>query len=233
MTAHCLWCHKEIGHTLQLRELLLLKPIQSPILCPDCLSQLPRLEQQPVCKGCGRLWQEKEPCPDCQRWKLMYPSYAFHNEALFQYTGLIKEMIEAYKFKGDYRLNLIFAEPLQQLLKRKEVAAKGVVPVPVSQRSLATRGFNQVTGLLDAARQPYLDIMVNTSMGEKQSKKDRKQRMETRQPFQIKEAEKEFIEGKDILLVDDVYTTGRTLFHGADCLLKNGARSVETITLAR
>ncbi|WP_239061178.1 ComF family protein [Fructobacillus tropaeoli] len=39
--------------------------------------------------------------------------------------------------------------------------------------------------------------------------------------------------GKRVLVVDDVYTTGRTLYHAADCLYQAGARFVSSASLAR
>ena len=43
----------------------------------------------------------------------------------------------------------------------------------------------------------------------------------------------EKIRNQKVLLVDDVYTTGRTLFHGAELLYKNGAETVKSLTFAR
>ena len=47
------------------------------------------------------------------------------------------------------------------------------------------------------------------------------------------EVSKEKIRNQRVLLVDDVYTTGRTLFHAAELLYKNGAETVKSLTFAR
>ena len=52
------------------------------------------------------------------------------------------------------------------------------------------------------------------------------------QPFELRVANGK-IRNQKVLLVDDVYTTGRTLFHGAELLYKNGAEAVESLTFAR
>ena len=65
-----------------------------------------------------------------------------------------------------------------------------------------------------------------------QSEKSRKARLEMEQPFELRVANGK-IRNQKVLLVDDVYTTGRTLFHGAELLYKNGAEAVESLTFAR
>ncbi len=65
-----------------------------------------------------------------------------------------------------------------------------------------------------------------------QSEKSREERLQMTQPFELK-VSKEKIRNQRVLLVDDVYTTGRTLFHAAELLYKNGAETVKSLTFAR
>lgn len=234
MTGCCLWCGKEIKNELKLIDLIALRPLPETVICKACNSQLYPLKQEVVCKGCGR--KQDEPldyCLDCMKWQQKYPNYAFKNVALFGYEGMVKEMIEAYKFKGDYRLNKLFAQPLHKQLCNPKYKKKQIVPIPISEKSFQLRGFNQVTGLLEAAKVSYEEVLLNRGTEEKQSKKNRQERLATIQPFVVNEEKKEMIKGKQIVLVDDVYTTGRTLFHAAQCLIENGAQSIETVTLTR
>ena len=63
----------------------------------------------------------------------------------------------------------------------------------------------------------------------KQSEKSRSERLKTQQPF-------EYIGDKlqgNYAIIDDVYTTGRTLYYAQELLLKNGASRVCSVTLAR
>ncbi len=95
------------------------------------------------------------------------------------------------------------------------------------------RGFNQVEGLLEFAGVKYTPALIHCGTGEKQSSKNRKMRMLSPQPFKLNEVFQDSIKGKSVILVDDIYTTGRTFFHAADCLLKNGAQSIETFSISR
>lgn len=229
----CLWCGVEEMPVIRLVDLLGLSKITSKPLCRSCLRLVNPLENRSTCNGCGRLWQDTEFCPDCIRWKKQYPHYDFQNVSIYEYNGFMKEWIEAYKFKGDYRLGKVFSEPLKTKIRQNFDSSWTIVPIPISRRSMENRGFNQVVGLLSFTELDYLEVLQHIGTGEKQSSKNRKERMITPQPFEIHKAMAEEVVDKKILLIDDVYTTGRTLFHAADCLLSKGAGKVRTLTVAR
>lgn len=66
-----------------------------------------------------------------------------------------------------------------------------------------------------------------------QSEKNRQQRLQTPQPFQIIASAQSVILNQDVLIVDDVYTTGTTIRHAANLIQTAGARSVSGLTLCR
>ena len=131
-----------------------------------------------------------------------------------------------YKFAGDYRLRAVFAAEFTAAIRQKR--AEVVVPIPVTQ---ATRGFNQVTGLLDGVKLTPC-LQHRTLEKTAQSHKSRRERLQTPQPFALSGPVAD-LAGKRVLLVDDVYTTGRTLYHAADLLYQAGAANVISISLAR
>lgn len=229
----CLWCGREEVPRIRLIDIIGLTKVKAETLCRQCREQLNSLENQTTCRGCGRKWDGEDLCKDCLRWKKLYPNYDFQNEALYEYNELMKEWMEAYKFKGDYRLGKIFAEPLKSRIEEKKGKYWIVVPIPISEKSTFARGFNQVEGLLNFADIPYKEVLIHVGKGEKQSSKNRKQRMTSSQPFEIKPDKLIEINHQNVLLIDDVYTTGRTLFHAADCLFLNGANEIKTLTIAR
>lgn len=89
--------------------------------------------------------------------------------------------------------------------------------VPVTPTTLQTRGFNQVAGWLAAPLAPGLMTQA-TAKSVPQSKKDRQARLRTPQPFKM--APNTILAGQRVLLVDDIYTTGRTMRHAATLLWK-------------
>ncbi|MFL2099540.1 ComF family protein [Desemzia sp. FAM 23991] len=230
---NCLWCGREELPKIRLIDIVGLTKIKTEPLCRQCKKQLSYLDDQSTCRGCGRPEDGEEYCKDCIRWQNLYPHYDFHNEALYEYNEFMKEWIEAYKFKGDYRLGKVFAEPLKYKVEKRADTESVIIPIPISKKSMDIRGFNQVKGLLDFAGLSYNEVLVHVGIGEKQSSKNRQQRMTSSQPFEIKPSKRIEIECRNILLIDDVYTTGRTLFHAADCLFLNGAANVQSLTIAR
>lgn len=176
--------------------------------------------------GCGRSQTRVELCEDCQRWPL---NTGFHNVALFDYNDAMQAYFHRYKFQGDYRLRRVFEKSMQVAVARLEKDL--VFTIPVAPSTLATRGFNQVSGwLFDGNNQPGLQTK-NQQKGIPQSQKDRRARLQMPQPFTL--APTTVVTGKRVLLVDDIYTTGRTIRHAATLLLESGAKSVTGLTLAR
>lgn len=229
----CLWCGLKEKPTIRLTDVIRFLPIKIDPLCNKCKIQCISLHSLKTCEGCGRRWEKDGLCEDCIRWKLLYPEYRFRNEALYEYNSFMKEWMEKYKFQGDYRMRELFAAPLKDKVEKNSHKDSLIVPIPISQTSMAVRGFNQVNGMLDAAQISYAEVLVHMGTGPKQSTKDRKQRMTSPQPFSILPIHKQRVEQQRILLVDDIYTTGRTLFHAADCLFAHGAKAVHSITIAR
>ena len=102
-----------------------------------------------------------------------------------------------------------------------------IVPVPLSEERLAERGFNQVEGLIEGI--PYQDIFEKRDI-EKQSSKTRKERLSQDNAFCLKKG----IDVPDkIIIVDDIYTTGSTLYQMVQLLEGIGIKEVLTFSLAR
>lgn len=93
-----------------------------------------------------------------------------------------------------------------------------------------TRGFNQVKGLLGGCT--ITEVLVHQHKDKlAQSHKSRTERLATPQPFLLKNAAR--VLNERVILVDDIYTTGRTLYHAAVLLKEAGASEVLSISLAR
>jgi len=176
--------------------------------------------------GCGRAQPHKQLCQDCQRWPA---NGTFHNIALFTYNAAMHRNFQQYKFQGDYQLRRVFAATMQQAVAEQTVDR--VLSVPVTPTTMQTRGFNQVTGWLAAGMNQTELFTKAKSKAVPQSKKDRQARLQTPQPFELTTGVE--LTGQRVLLVDDIYTTGRTMRHAAALLMENGAKTVTGLTLAR
>ncbi|MFC0469952.1 ComF family protein [Halalkalibacter kiskunsagensis] len=232
----CLACHTTFYEQPIWRKLLMLESTTK--LCPPCESKLTPIHGN-RCSSCSRSLDSLTPafkkgnqCSDCLRWARR--SDIVHvlerNVSLYEYNAFLKEWFATFKFRGDAVIAFFFAEKLAEVYER-EFCGYLPVALPLSQERLIARGFNQSRLLMQGwADDPA--ILFRTS-GEKQSKKNRKQRIKQlhQNPFSIrKDAD---VSQKNIVLIDDIYTTGTSVRLAASVLKENGAKKVASLTVAR
>jgi competence protein ComFC len=231
---HCLLCHGEVEQKLSWQSLLGKKEI--PKICEECNRNFAPITGE-ICHICGRpfVFLEMEfragnVCLDCKRWEEdgHWSGSLDLNRSLYRYTDFMKEVVAKFKFRGDYVLAVIFAEDIQQVLQ--DFQYDYIAPIPLSEERLYERGFNQAEALITAAGFEPTHLLSRVHSA-KQSKKSRSERIHIEQVFKMAEGME--IEGKIILLIDDIYTTGSTLRHAAKILKENGAAKVYSFTLAR
>lgn len=222
----CLLCNAPLNYRLTIKDICWPGKIQRPSICPCCATRF-RPIQGPCCPACSRPQSDAKLCLECQKWQHKYGWHLYHR-ALFCYDAAMKDYMQRYKFMGDYRLRAVFHDDLCQAVQ--QVGTGLVVPIPVTQTTMHTRGFNQVKGLLEG--RTIAEVLVHQHKDKlAQSHKTRRDRLKTPQPFLLKDAAQ--ILNKRVILVDDIYTTGRTLYHAAILLKKAGASEVLSISLAR
>jgi ComF family protein len=136
-------------------------------------------------------------------------------------------------------LSLTFVDRMRPIIERSEFSACDlVVPVPLSPQRLADRGFNQAEVIAHAVGK-HLNrpvdsgsLVRNKHTPMHRAAMDRKARQRTvENAFSVNRPK--LIEGRTILLVDDIYTSGSTASNCAKALKKKGADSVLVFTLAR
>lgn len=227
----CLMCGRRIGQKVTWDWLLSFASIDRSCVCDKCMGRFRRIDPGTACPGCGRSMPGRRLCDDCVRWKNSGCSLIC-NRALYEYDVNMKEYITRYKFMGDYRYRLVFSNLMRQFVSAAAGEGRVVVAVPVDQETFdRTRGFNQVEGWLEGMQFAEWLEMRQRKGRLKQSHKNRAMRMQTKQPFLYTGPES--LDGQRILLVDDIYTTGRTLYHAKALFEAAGAESVISVTLAR
>lgn len=144
----------------------------------------------------------------------------------------MKEAIHLLKFNGVKRLS----KPLGFMLSELPIPkVDGIIPVPLHHERLHQRGFNQTASisrhLAKNLKIPLmLDVLKKTKKTPPQTDVTGKERLKN-----IKNvfAASEEIKGLDLLVIDDVITTGATVRECAKTLIKAGAKSVTVVALAR
>ncbi len=221
----CQLCQTFIKQTPSLLQMFGLIRWQPNKLCQAC--QLEFVSISCACSGCGRQQNNESLCFDCQRWEKQGKILLQHT-ALYQYNDAMRDFMQRYKFNGDYSLRQIFNHKLIQYVNN--MAIDLVVVIPISEYTMMTRGFNQTVGLFEGVTLSDL-LKVKAKNKSHQSQFNRKGRMMRTQPFTVSKSLP--LHNKRVLLVDDVYTTGNTLYHAADLLYDLGAKNVKSLSLAR
>lgn len=234
MQYFCLVCFNPIIPKMGWYDLI--SEEKEQVICQTCKNQFQPIIG-PTCRICNRPIDQLEAsfikqdlCYDCYRWEEdpIYKGCLRQNQSLYVYNPFLQDLLARYKFRGDYILAKLFSEELRLKMSKKD--KKDIItPIPLSLERLLERGFNQAEALIKEAGLTSTELLTRIHT-EKQSKKSRHDRIHAKQIFQLN---KPSITGKSILLIDDIYTTGSTLRHAAKLLIENGAKSVESITIAR
>lgn len=225
----CEYCQQQVVPDWNLVTFLLNVPQKLEILCNTCLGRFKMISSR-TCRGCGR--PNDGLCYDCIRWQRQGQSL-LHNDALYEYNTMMQWYFQNYKLKGGYHLRQVFAGIFTEHIKSKLVDnASCLVPIPVSATTFKQRGFNHVQGLLtnDWVFKDWL--MCTRENKVTQSSLNRSQRMQGASPFRLNVTQNAIV-NQHIVLIDDIYTTGRTLYWAAELFYRSGASSVTSITLAR
>ncbi len=231
---HCLLCHDKMEPDLSWQYLFGKK--ETPNICEDCRGNFAAITGE-VCIKCGRPFAYFEEgfragdmCLDCKRWEEdeYWSGSLDQNRSLYRYTDFTKEVVARFKFRGDYVLSKVFAADLR--LSLQDFQYDYIVPVPLSEERLYERGFNQAEAIIKAVGLTPTHLLSRMHT-EKQSKKSRAERIHIEQIFKL-QADID-IHSKTIMLIDDIYTTGSTLWRAAKLLKENGAARVYSFTLAR
>ncbi|MGZ0087129.1 ComF family protein [Caldibacillus thermoamylovorans] len=228
---NCLLCHSSYNPIANWRQLLFLEDFD--VLCPRCRGSFQLIDGR-LCERCGRSLEESAPsiCADCLDWEEdeRWRGVLAKNRSVYVYNDWMKEVIALWKFRGDYAVAEAFRQPLTAVFRRDFGSGWQLVPIPLSAERLHERGFNQAEALARLLPFPSFPWLARKH-SEKQSKKSRRERLETDNPFFLSGHPP--INGKRIVLIDDIYTTGVTVRHAARVLLEAGASEVGSLTLVR
>ncbi|MDY7042863.1 ComF family protein [Virgibacillus sp. M23] len=223
---YCLWCSEPIIQQLTWQNFFF-PDIKK--LCVYCDSLLEKIDGD-RCHKCSRQC-EQAICFDCQRWeKEKERDTLVFNYSIFQYNIFMQELIAKWKYRGDVELGNIFRDAVRKGFTPTFAAMKKhaiAVPIPLSKDREKERGFNQAKILADFLPIKS-ELVLHRMEGEKQSKKSRKERIQSINPFSITKSI-----NKPVILVDDIYTTGTTLRHAGKVLKENGCPEVFGFTLIR
>lgn len=211
-------------------------------LCPDCWERITFLGN-PQCSTCGfpftfqvgPLGGEETLCGDCARehppWK--------RARAAFSYDDASRDLVLAFKHADRTDWAPLFAAWLERAGAELIGDADVIVPVPLHWMRLYSRRYNQAAeiarALSNRAAVPFApQLLVRPKRSKSQGRLGRRARfLNVQGAFRVPSCQMAALEGKCVLLIDDVLTTGATVGTAAKALLSAGARQVDVLTLAR
>lgn len=232
--------------------------VREVLVCEGCAERAGRRQEGLLCAVCGeglgiegeRAWRqfgvagEAARCTMCRRAR---PGF-MRAVAWGLYDDELREMLQGFKYEQGMEgvggvLGRLLAEAM--LLVEPEAAREVmVVAVPLARGRRRERGFNQVDRLLDAAlpkvrrRAPewrlvrVTDVLTRERETESQwGLTPRQRRTNVRGAFAVRDAER--VRGREVMVVDDIYTTGATARECARVLLEAGAAKVWVATVSR
>jgi len=208
------------------------------IVCSSCLQGI-KPHRTSYCLSCGKFFSGSSEPHYCRRCVEHRPAFSGHRSCGL-YGGKLKDIIILYKYRGFSVLGSSLAEFIHKSLGKEESLwweTDAIIPVPLHPKKEKERGFNQAQILArELARRKRIplieDQLVKVKRTLPQTSLEAKEREKNlKGAFEVKDGEK--IEGKIILLVDDVFTTGSTLQECSLMLRRAGALEVKALTVAQ
>jgi ComF family protein len=215
-----------------------IESLAQPSLCSSCWQQLSFITE-PYCGTCAApLSFDGDSCRSCYGKEFEFDSA----RAALVYNDAAKQLITRFKHSGQTGYARLFAPWMQAAMANHTEHYDGIIPVPLHFWRLFKRGYNQAALLAhgisltqDNDSSTSIPILKNAlkrvrhtpSQGHRSA------------PDRVKNIENALIAdavqvtGKQLLLVDDVMTTGATLNECARVLKKAGAARVDVLILAR
>ena len=208
--SNCLLCNSNFRRQINYEKLLTFTKIKEKYTCNFCLENF-AIKSGKLCRGCSKEVKKEGLCSDCLQWQKIYGNTLLDNKSLYKYNDAFHDLMVRYKRYGDYILCHVLVELIDNL-----PVADYYVPVPSSPSHLERRGFDTIRSIYQNLV-PLTNLLIKNDNEKAQGEKNRNERLLTKQTFLA--IKKENINGK-ILLLDDIYTTGRTLYHARDALLE-------------
>lgn len=208
------------------------------LICGKCYSEI-EINLPPFCSLCGRHLEkdnlDNNICHTCTKNRL-------HFDRAFSpcvYNGVIKNLIHAFKYKGKDNLGKPLSEIMINFIREYSLPLdhlEFIIPIPLHKARLREREYNQAEILSMHIAEEFKknlsnDILLRHRQTKTQTElKNTERFLNMANSFSVNN--RFDIKGKNLLLVDDVLTTGATASEAALTLKNAGAKTVFVLTLA-
>ncbi len=213
----CVFCRSEVGDLN---------------ICPTCYESLPWIVGRTCLKCGGRVLGNETICIECRSNNDLDYDRCY---SVFDYDDKVRGSILSFKSSGKRNIGRAFARVLLEYLDSLGLDFDYIIPMPIHPSRERDRGFNQCHILTEEIEGRYpvekgvIRRVIDTPHQTGLSRDNRKNNL--RGAFEV--VDKSKVEGKVIVVIDDVYTTGSTMSEIARTLKSKGANAVIGLCLAR
>ena len=205
---------------------------EGDFLCQSCRQLLPRI-MPPLCPRCGRPQPSGILCSSCVGWQAEIDGI----RSPFRFDGVMRQSIHQLKYRNLRALAQPLVKLLQDYLVTNPVPGEVLVPVPLHHKRLKERGYNQsrllARELGKLINLPVVDdCLIRQRHASPQARASTvdERRSNVDGAFTCRDHR---LRDKQVLLIDDVSTSGATLDACAVALKTSGATTVWGLVLAR
>lgn len=198
--------------------------------CKTCIEKLSWI-QEPKCKKCGKMIanEGQEYCLDCSRLQYHFET----GYPLWNYNEVIQKSIADFKYAGRREYGEFYGEALaiRYGAEFSKLELDAIIPVPIHRTKRRERGYNQTEIISDILGEKlnlpvWKDFLIRNRKTMPQKELSQRERLKNlEEAFSVKD-QKNFINGANVMLVDDIYTSGSTMEACAKILLKAGIEKV-------
>jgi len=199
------------------------------VICSHCIESFPKVTGY-ICKKCGKpCVREFNVCNECRGKRLHFTSARSGGI----YSGSLKEAIHQLKYKNGKILAPYLAEFASSSVADVMDGVDVIAYVPLTKKKEAKRGYNQAE-LIARALSSYYDKPIYNGLIKVKDIPEQNKLGLTERSKNVSGAFEAYspVSG-NILLVDDVYTTGSTVNECAKVLERSGASEILVLTIAR
>ncbi|AYD39216.1 ComF family protein [Clostridium fermenticellae] len=210
----------------------------------ECLLSVIYASEQ-KCIVCNKeLYNDRFICSECREdIKLCKNAFCIKKDGMryevysaAYYSKTVMELIISLKYKNNFDSGRLLASYMINIIKLNNIQFDYITYVPMTKASLKDRGYNQ-SKYISKIISDEIDIPVINCLKKIKSTKDQIGLGGVQRWANMKDSFKYIarydIEGKNILVIDDVITTGATAYYCAEQLTINGARKVSILTAAK
>ncbi len=202
------------------------------ILCKECKGSLEFLSD--VCEVCGSI-KENGICHICKSGEIYFDKA----RSVFHFNKIIQNLIHEFKYNEMKKVSQYLGKLTEEYLNRFQPFEHVdiITPIPLHKVKKRSRGFNQseylTREIADQMKWKHIpNLILRKKFTETQTKLTKKQRrVNVSDAFKLNP--KFDVKNKNILIVDDVFTTGATINSASNLLRNNGVNKIYVLTIAR